>query len=184
MKRYLVFLLSVLGVLGFEFRPVDAVPIYTWTLSHSQTDPLVNSGQPNVSTDNLFLWFYCSSEGMSAAEIDLVSTPPGQVLAFNVMNGYLNAGNATHLLLAVGGCPNAPIVAGAALILHFNPLAVCLEGANVTVDCSPNPQAWPHDRKGYADLGLPLCLSDTVGLLCVGVSIEESSWGTIKSLYR
>jgi len=49
------------------------------------------------------------------------------------MNGFLNAGNPTNLLLAVGGCPGGPLVAGAMLILHFAPVAVCLTGANVTV---------------------------------------------------
>jgi hypothetical protein len=156
---------------------------YAWTASHSSVDPLVNTGSPNGSLDTLFLWFYCSPEGMAAAEIDLVSTPPGQVVAFNVMNGYLNAGNATHLLLAVGGCPNAPVVAGSILFLHFAPVAICLGGANVTVDCSQDPQAWPHDCKGYADLGLPPCLSDTPDL-CFELSVEKSSWGTIKGLYR
>jgi hypothetical protein len=28
------------------------------------------------------------------------------------MNGFLNAGTATALLLAVGGCPSGPVVAG------------------------------------------------------------------------
>ena len=181
MKRFLT-IVSALCVCAVMSTSAHAA-IYGWTLSESDTDPLDQIGTPNGSTDNLYLWFYCSDEGMAAAEIDLVSTPPGQVLAFNVMNGYLNAGNATHLLLAVGGCPEAVIVAGAALILHFAPLAVCLEGANVTVDCSPDPLAWPHDRYSYTDIGLPLCLSDT-SPICESFSVEEESWGKIKTLYR
>jgi hypothetical protein len=183
MKRFLTIVSALCLCAMMATSAFAQGPQYGWTVSHSSTDPLVNSGLPNGSTDNLFLWFYCSTEGMSAAEFDVVSLPPGNVLAFNPMNGYLNAGNATHLLLAVGGCPSAPVVAGSILILHFAPLAVCLEGARVTVDCSPNPQAWPSDVKGYADAGLPLCLSDSAGL-CTPVSVEESSWGSIKSLYR
>ena len=157
---------------------------YGWTVSKSAVDPLINSGLPTGGVDTLFLWFYCSSEGMASAEMTLESTPPGNVLGFNVMNGYLNAGNATNLLLAVGGCPNGPVVAGSILILHAVPLTVCLTGANVTVDCSADPSAWPHEVKGYADLALPLCLTDTPGKdLCV-TSVEESSWGSIKGLYR
>jgi len=183
MKRNLAFLLISLCILGFGSATANAqVAGYGWTVSNSSTDPLSTGGLPNGSTDNLYLWFYCSTQGMAAAEMTLESIPPGQVLAFNVMNGFLNAGNATNLLLAVGGCPNAPVVAGAILILHFAPLAVCLGGANVTVDCSSDPQAWTHKRRGYADAGLPLCLNDT-DLHC-GISAEEQSWGTIKSLYR
>ena len=180
MKRFLT-IVSALCLCAVMNSSAHAA-IYGWTVSKSAVDPLINTGLPTGGVDTLFLWFYCSNEGMASAEMSLDSIPPGNVLAFNVMNGFLNAGNATNLLLAVGGCPNAPVVAGSILITHFVPVAVCLGGANVTVDCSPNPQAWPHDRKGYADAALPLCLSDTA-TLCV-VSVEESSWGTIKSLYR
>jgi hypothetical protein len=157
--------------------------IYEWTLSKSAVDPFINTGLPTGGIDTLYLWFQCSTEGMASAEMDLVSIPPGQVIAFNVANGYLNAGSATHLLLAIGGCPSAPIVAGSALVLHFAPLAVCLQGANVTVDCSPDPIAWPHDHKSYADLSVPLCLGDT-STICDPFSVDERSWGSIKSLYR
>jgi hypothetical protein len=182
MKRFLT-IVSALCICATLASNANAQIRYGWTVSNSQTDPLSNGGLPNGGTDNLYLWFYCSSEGMAAAEMTLESTPPGQVLAFNVMNGYLNAGNATNLLLAVGGCPIAPVVAGAILILHFAPLAVCLTGANVTVDCSTDPSAWPHDIRGYADAGLPLCLNDSI-FPCHTDSVEESSWGSIKSLYR
>jgi hypothetical protein len=185
MKRFLTIVsaLCICAVMATGAFAGGTGPQYGWTVSKSAVDPLINSGLPTGGVDTLFLWFYCSTEGMASAEMDVVSTPAGQVIAFNVSNGYLNAGNATHLLLAVGGCPSAPVVAGSILVLHFAPLIVCLEGANVTVDCSPNPQAWPHDHKGYADLALPLCLSDSP-TLCQPVSVEESSWGSIKSLYR
>jgi len=179
MKRIFAFL--AFALLTSAATSADAA-FYGWSLSHSSTDPFANTGLPTGELDTLFLWFCTSNEGMSAAEMDLSSVPPGQVLAFNVMNGYLNAGTATHLLLAVGGCPQAPLVAGSVLILHFAPLAVCLAGANVTVDCSPNPQAWPHGRSSYTDAGLPLCPTDTGG--CLQASVESQSWGTIKSLYR
>ena len=156
---------------------------YGWTVSHSATEPLVNSGTPNAGTDTLFLWLYCQGKGMSAAEMDLNSFPAGNVLAFNPMNGFLNAGNATHLLLAVGGCPDGAVVAGSILILHFVPLTVCLQGANVTVDCSADPQAWPHIRRSYADLDLPVCVTDNF-VFCDPISVEEESWGKIKTLYR
>jgi hypothetical protein len=104
---------------------------YGWIVSNSITDPHSNGGLPNGSTDNLYLWMYCF-DGMAAAEMTLESIPPGQVIAFNVMNGFLNAGNVTNLLLAVGGCPGGPLIAGTILILHFAPVAICLTGANVT----------------------------------------------------
>jgi hypothetical protein len=182
MKRNLAIVLIPICILGFASATANAA-FYVWTLSKSAVDPLINTGLPTGGIDTLYLWFWCSTEGMASAEMYVNSTPPGQVIAFNVSNGYLNAGSATHLLLAVGGCPSGPVVSGAALILHVAPLAVCLEGANVTVDCSANPQAWPHEHKGYVDLSLPLCLSESAAL-CDYISVEKNSWGTIKSLYR
>jgi hypothetical protein len=179
MKRNLAFLLIPLCILGFGS---NAQALYCWTVSHSSTDPLVNTGFPTDGVDTLFLWLYSSSEGMAAAEMSLDSLPPGQVIAFNVMNGFLNAGNATNLLLAVGGCPSGPVVAGSILILHFAPLAICLGGANVTVDCSSEPQAWPHDWVGYSDVGLPPCSSGRSG--CGVTSVKDVSWGRIKGIYR
>ena len=180
MKRFLT-IVSALCLCAVMSTNAQAA-IYGWTLSKSSTDPLVQTGSPNAGTDNIYLWFYCSDEGMSAAEMTLSSVPPGQVLAFNVMNGFLNAGTATNLLLAVGGCPSSTVVAGSILINHFVPVTVCLGGANVTVDCSPIPDSWPHDHKGYADLSLPSCLNDTPKLC--PISVEETSWSTIKSFYR
>jgi hypothetical protein len=166
-------------------RPEPAASdIYEWRISKSSTDPYVNFGNPNGSLDTLFLWLSCTQpEGMSAAEMTLETIPAGQVLAFNVMNGYLNAGDATNLLLAVGGCPEGPIVAGSILFFHIQSLSVCLTGANVTVDCSLNPQAWPHDFHGYHDSGEPLCINES-SFICESFSIESQSWGNIKSLYR
>jgi hypothetical protein len=155
--------------------------VYCWSVSHSSVDPFVNTGVPNGSLDTLFLWLAQSNEGMASAEIELQSAP-GAILSFNVMNGFLNAGNTTHLLLAVGGCPSAPIVAGSILIFHAASLSVCLGGANVTVDCSINPQAWPNDWIGYADAGVPPCSSGRS--YCGTDSIEDASWGRIKSTYR
>jgi len=186
MKSFLA-IVSALGICASMFSDASAQHVgYGWSISHSVTDPMQTSGLPNGDIDNLFLWYLCSdyTDGMSAAEMTLVSIPPGQVIAFTPMNGFLNAGTATNLLLAVGGCPSAVVVAGRILILHFAPLAVCLGGANVTVDCSPNPQAWPHERRGYTDADLPLCLTDSEFLCVWPVSVEKSSWGWIKNIYR
>jgi hypothetical protein len=180
MKSILSFVFAITTVMGMAPNPAAAN--YCWSVSHSSQDPLVNTGLPNAGVDNLFLWLFGSDQGMAAAEMSLDSLPPGQVLAFNVMNGFLNAGDATHLLLAVGGCPGAPIISGSILILHFAPLSLCLGGANVTVDCTINPQAWPNTWIGYADLGLPPCSGGRHE--CGGFSVEGMSWGRIKSIYR
>jgi hypothetical protein len=51
---------------------------------------------------------------MTAAEFELDGTMT--VLAFEPLNGFLNAGTDTHLMLAVGGCPFGPLVAGRILV--------------------------------------------------------------------
>jgi hypothetical protein len=158
---------------------------YGWTVSSSDSDPFVNTGPLAPGLVTLHLWYACNSnDGMSAAEIDPVINLPNVIAAFNVANGYLNAGTATHLLLAVGGCPDASVLAGSWLIIKATPVDLCPGGANVTVDCSPDPSAWPNDFRGYSELGVP-CEDSNPENLCHGHnSVESTSWGRVKQLYR
>jgi hypothetical protein len=89
-------------------------PTYGWTISSSSTDPYQHTG---VLEDFgiLYLWFACSTvEGLAAAAFDLVGS--FEVLAFNPQNGFLNAGTATSPMLAVGGCPKGPLLAGEIIV--------------------------------------------------------------------
>jgi hypothetical protein len=90
---------------------------FIWTISSSDEDPFVNTG-PLSGFPSLYLWFYCADfpipGGIAAAEFDLVGSI--DVLAFTHLNGFLNAGGPRTLLLAVGGCPRGPVVAGSILV--------------------------------------------------------------------
>ena len=46
------------------------------------------------------------------------------VLALTARTGFLNAGTAESPLLAVGGCPPGPLVAGDILVLDIPPISV------------------------------------------------------------
>jgi hypothetical protein len=48
---------------------------------------------------------------MAAAECDLVGNGLS-VIDFVPMNGFLSAGSGQRVLIAVGGCPSGPVVAG------------------------------------------------------------------------
>ena len=117
---------------------------------------------------------------MSAAEFDLV--PTGMtVFGFTPMNGFLNAGGPTNLLLAVGGCPSGPLVAGSMPTFDM-PGDICFapsaaNGILGTVDCvTPVPNLWSADWRGYSNLGGPPCEDWT--------AVDDDSWGSIKALYR
>ena len=164
---------------------------YGWTVSKSASDPFANTGEPTGGVDTLYLWYYCSvADGASAADFIVTGTLASSVLAFNVQNSFLNAGNASNLLLAVGGCPPGPLVAGSWLVNHTVPGDLCLGAGGqptpVTVDCSANPSAHPIDYIGYADtaFGPPCTHYEGGDQICETISVEETSWGTIKGLYR
>jgi hypothetical protein len=164
---------------------------YGWSLSGSAAAPCVSTG-PAASITNLALWLnYTTDDGMSAMEADLVLAGGVTNFGFNTLNGFLNAGTASHLLLAVGGCPAGPVLAGTWTI--FDPASLgfgaCLVGANVTVDCDVvNPVAWPHGVTGYSSVpgGVPCQVEVSSGTGCTPpiVAVESSSWGSVKSLYR
>jgi hypothetical protein len=184
MKRFLT-IFSALCICAVMATGAAAHNIYGWSISNSDSNPFANTGALAPGLVTLHLWYACNSaDGMSAAEIDPTISAGNTIAAFNVANGYLNAGTATHLLLAVGGCPNAPVRAGSWLIIKATPVDMCPGGANVTVDCSADPSAWPNDFIGYSEAGVPCEDLRPEDLCGVTTSVEESSWGSIKSLYR
>jgi hypothetical protein len=188
MKRFLT-ICSVVTVLALAVN-ANAQQRYGWTVSGSPTAPCQTTGNFAVGgLATLFLWYtYNSPAGMSAADISVVLNPIGSVnvLAFNTANGFLNAGNANNLLLAVGGCPNGPVNAGSWLALPVMPAwEFCLGGNNVTVNCDINPIPFPNDTHGFANGGAPTACVNGMDDNCQPTtSVESSSWGTIKSLYR
>ena len=185
MKR----VLTIAAALVVLAVPAFAQQQYGWKISNSATNPDLNSGATQGAPLPLYLWLDCASpDGMSAAEFDL-SLPAGMFnFGFTPLNGFLNAGGAGDPLLAVGGCPQGPIVAGVWNLFGSTPGVICLvnsarSGWAVTVDCaSPVPSNWPIKRVGYG-YGVPNDSCNQGPLLCV-VSVEPSSWGSVKSLYR
>jgi hypothetical protein len=60
---------------------------YGWTISASNTDPYVNTAEPNLTIDTFYLWLACCdvpdypdgterAQGFTAAEFALVTCPP------------------------------------------------------------------------------------------------------------
>jgi hypothetical protein len=171
---------------------------YGWTISNSNASPFSNSGAPQGGgLLTLYLWLECvTKDGVASAEFDLAVGAPNNILAFTAMNGFLNAGGATNLLLAATGCPGdgdpaVPIVAGSILALDFGGEYCIVNSAtnnrNVSVDCSQtDPQTHPNKTTGYSSLGGPPACDDRDinDMLCVPTSVDASSWGQVKGLYR
>jgi hypothetical protein len=159
---------------------------YGWSISASSTDPAVNQGTFQSGAMSLYLWYACSDDGgMAAAEFRLDSLDPANALiSFTTMNNFLNAGTFPDVLLAVGGCPLAPIVAGRLDVSSVVPGDYCvvpseLSARRLVVDC--NIEGFPLQAKGYSSRGtMPLCYEP----LCPIVSVEQTTWGRIKGIYR
>ena len=175
----IAFALLVLAV------PVFAVNHYGWTISSSLSDAFANTGGivPG-GLAHLYLWYQCSDQGgMSAADFGIAAVGGIAYAGFTPLNGFLNAGNQTNLLLAVGGCPTGPVVAGDLTIIWFASAAnVCIvpsnTGLRVTVDCvAPAPSAWPLTAVGWDALGPPNCVEN----LCTNVHCWcwycDTTWG-------
>ena len=160
---------------------------YGWSISNSTTDPFSNTGTATNGVASLYLWYECSTlDGMSAAEFDIAATGTVSHLATTPTNGYLNAGGASNLLLAVGGCPAGPIIACNLLVLDL-PGELCIvasaaNGENGTVDCQSVPTLFPNTTNGYSSTGGSTCVHGNP--LCEPDAVESFSWGTIKGLYH
>jgi hypothetical protein len=182
MKRFL----TILFVLAF------ATSVYAgefgWSLSDSATDYLANTGTPVAGLVTIYLWYACTNNalGLASAEFDVAGTTVP--LSFTTANGFLNAGGATNLLLAVGGCPAGPVYAGTFLVfdaagLGFN---LCIVESATPLNCSVNCvdlQIFPNDYIGYTSDGTVPC-TNVDDHLCETIAVESTSWGNVKSLYR
>ena len=159
---------------------------YGWSISGSSTDPEINSGSvaPGLPA-NLYLWLNCSPvDGISAVEAD-VQVNGLLFLSFVPLNGVLNAGASTALLLAVGGCPTAPFLAGSLSVLNLGAGGdICLvpsaaNGTNGSVNCdSVNPLLFDNAIAGFSTSG-----AGCVSMDCT-TSVESTSWSEVKGLYR
>jgi hypothetical protein len=193
MKR----LLTIVVALSCLALPLDAFATggeYGFVISASAASPDVNTVPFAAGVQTYFLWLKCCNlpagfpQGISAAEFGLVSTNAANlVLGFTPTGSWLNAGGASNLLLAVGGCPCGPTVAGSILILANAPGSLCIGPSSTNtkagVDCSPDPQLWPIEWRGLDFGGGIACVE---GTLCEKppLAVEEASWGGVKALYR
>jgi hypothetical protein len=160
-----------------------------WTLSDSPTSAFSNLGSPVAGLVSIYLWFYCinAAEGLASAEFGIAGT--SVPLSFTPANGFLNAGGAANLLLAVGGCPYGPVMAGTFVFFDqsgagFNACIVpsATNGLNVSVYCI-GLGLLPNDYIGYANDGTLPCESE-YELCTYSTSVADASWGTVKSFYR
>ncbi|MGQ0721314.1 MAG: hypothetical protein ACT4PE_07035, partial [Candidatus Eiseniibacteriota bacterium] len=161
MKRWMTILVSLL-VAALPTAASAQTGFYEWSVSASISDPnMTNPPNPGAGIQTLYLWLVdqCypdASSGLAAAQLRLVSNnAPSSwaILAFTAMNGFLNAGNATDLLLA-SPCTTAPVVAGSVLINASGPGRVGLTLTDGTggggvkaagVDCVNFAEhAWPN----------------------------------------
>ena len=165
---------------------------FYWTVSSSSTNALSNSGSvgagPSVFAGNLYLWLYCdgSGLGMAAAEMDVVELRgSGAPMGFEPLNGVLNAGTATELLLSVGGCPSGGLLAGVFAVggdAFLPDIEICLvpsaaNNRNITVACG-----------GLGYNNVTIGFAKTGGAGCVGSgcfdAVTDNSWGKVKALFR
>ena len=161
---------------------------YRWTISASTTDPLVNTGSPVPGFVDYYLWLECTSTLGGAASADMgIVVNTLFYSSFTPQPGVLNFGAGQNLVLGLGGCPDAPFMAGTIAVADFSGAGgnLCLgnnseTGNNVTVDCDPVvPVTHANAYVGFASDGSTPCDFGT----CL-VSVESDSWGSIKGLYR
>jgi hypothetical protein len=166
---------------------------FEWTISSSNVDPFVNVDTVAAGTAFFYLWYTgCGPQGMASAEFELKGQGGILPIAFTTNPGWLNAGNATYMLLAVGGCPAGPEVAGQIIAsVTTTDGAIGLGSATATglatvVECSTlNLNDWPVLTRfvGFASTDYSGTPQDH-GNGCTTDAVEPTAWGTLKALYR
>ncbi|HMB69277.1 MAG TPA: hypothetical protein VKU85_08185 [bacterium] len=180
--------------------PASANRPFGWTISASPTDPLVNWASPRITPGpvDLYLWYACSSWWIqaNAAEMGVAGTltPVG----FTPLNGFVSIGTATELLLG-HACAYAPMLAGILTVqdpggggtVSFVPSS---NNRIITVACGSG-MGYTHEWIGFASDGslppydivstdVPCLLTGPDPPTSAGRSVESSSWGRVKAIYR
>lgn len=182
-------LVSSLGAMPAAAEPAGVLPgCYFWTLSYSPTDPFVDQAAPAPGPRSLYLWFMSAvyPDGMSAAEFTFRSDMP--LLGFSAINGFQNLADPGHPLLAVGGCPLGPVLAGIFTVLEdADGGSACLgdpsggTGPVLVVDCDViTPHTLPGSIRGCSSDGSAPCEVDAA---CT-VATQPATWGRTKAGYR
>ncbi|MEZ5064126.1 MAG: hypothetical protein R3B81_05290 [bacterium] len=159
---------------------------YEWSISASSTDAYVNVQDvpPGLPT-NLYLWLGCSTrEGATglAAEFELtdqllfLSYTPAFIIT-DPVPGYFPFPICVEPLTIVGTLLVLNLGAGGTATL----VESSANGLNATADCDAVPQLWPNAIRGFATPGFTPDIVDDCGGT---VSVEETGWGGVKSLYR
>lgn len=177
--------LTIALVAALLFSATAGAEDYQWTISNSPTDPYSNTDVPTLTVRTLYLWLACAAQGAQCAEFDIASTGSLLLLAVTPSGPWIQIAPPPDLLLCFLPCTSTPSVAAALTVLDF-PGSLCIvpsatNGINVTVDCEANPQLHPNAVIGYANDGTDPCV---VGTCPDPVTVDGSSWGSVKSLYR
>jgi hypothetical protein len=163
---------------------------FGWTISDSPTDPFSNTGTTNATL--LYLHVQCATLGViESAEFDLeFLNGQGEIMQFVPNAPFVNAGGPSNLLLSVPGCPEPPLLVGEIHCAFYGPDELCIvpsatNGFNWTFTC--DGMAIENLTVGYSATGGPPSCDEQLGsgILCYEiVSVEQGSWGQIRSLYR
>lgn len=153
MRPAFLLLVSVVALLLF---PELGIAGYSFVVSASDTDPSLLETPPQNGPRVLYLWLLCGDDPLSALEAQVTGTLA--VLGFQTLNGAINAGSATHLLLAIGSCPSDSTVLGSWTVWDGGG-DFCLGPPLVAVDCAtPSPSSVPMPQvTGFSSTGTPPC---------------------------
>jgi hypothetical protein len=189
----LVFLL--VGCLGLGLSPLVQAHPFGLAVSASQSDPYVNVVEAANGPVTYYLWFACEQIGwcnLGSAEFALITTGEMEIVSTDWLNNCLPIWNPPNIYLACGCCPGAPSPAGMLHVIDkggsicFAPSTngiLGVVGGFPYPECINEANYWDADWIGLNTAGgaAPCSLQP----LCGGaVSVDESSWGRVKGMYR
>jgi len=109
-------------------REQGAPDTFDWSISASAASFQDHVAPVGPGPTDLYLWLVCdfTAAGLETAEFALGGDL--DVISFTPTNGFLNYGTDTDLRLAVGGCPQGPLVAGVITVEPDAPVGVDRSG--------------------------------------------------------
>lgn len=171
-----------------------------WTISASDTDPFDTLGAASADSANLYLWLFCASDTTSgASRLRVALSVGGSFVSFTPSAGVALSSGAPSfpetgaLDITLPGCPTGPFLAGTIRLKPSGPsYSICFLGSAESgwgmYPCSTPTVVQDIASIGYAAAESP-CVSDLPWFMggdpsCPpAVSVEQTSWGSIKAFY-
>jgi len=190
MKCILVTMSLLCATLGSTVG-ARAEELYGWSISASDTDPFENVATPQTGLFSLYIWVTCiQSEVLNVGGFGFEGSLADAIVGVVALPGFGVVQTSDPLEIGIAADCTTDAPAPTAEVFVFDGTGkggtLCLVGtsmpASQSCNCdAPFPMCFENAVTGFSSDGSDPCV---VGSCTPPISVDASTWGSLKALYR